>query len=67
MADAIAWLGANWQTIVISLSGIIAGASVIVKASSPWLEKTDKDERAVAWLDKCYGWLKALSLNTPKK
>lgn len=64
MPSFLLWIVANWQTLLVTLLSIIGGASVIVRAIAP-LTSTTKDDEAVRFLDKVYGWLNKLALNTP--
>lgn len=66
MGTVISWLGENWGTLLVVVSGVISGASVIVAALAPVLKKTEKDEKALVWLRKVSDFLSKLALN-PKK
>jgi len=65
MGEVIAWLGANWLTVVATLLSIVGGASIIVKAIAPLTANT-KDDEVAGWLDKVHGWLSKIALNAPK-
>lgn len=65
MMEIATWVGANWMLIVGTVSSVIAGASIIVKAISPFTA-TKVDDKAARWLDKVYKYLNKIALNTPK-
>jgi hypothetical protein len=64
MMDVISWLTENWMLVAGTAGTVVMGASVAVAAIAP-LTKTDKDDKAAAWLKKVYTWLYKVSLNTP--
>jgi len=64
MGDAVAWLSANWQSVVGVAGTVVMGASIIVRAIAPFT-KTTKDDKAAGWLDTAYKWLSKLALNPP--
>lgn len=66
MADLFAWIAANWMTVVGVMGSIVMGASLIVKAIAPHTS-TEVDDKAAGFLDKVYGWLSKLALNTERK
>lgn len=66
MADAIAWITANWQVVLGTAGTVVLGASLAVKAIAPFT-KTDKDDRAAGWLTKVHALLSKLALNPPVK
>jgi len=65
MGDVVAWISANWQTVVGVTGTVVMGASIIVKAVAPFTATT-KDDKAASWLDKVHGWLSKIALNPPK-
>lgn len=66
MADAIAWISANWQVVVGTAGTVVMSAAIAVKAIAPFT-KTDKDDRAAGWLSKVHVFLSKLALNPPLK
>jgi len=56
------WILAHYMDVLIVLSAVIAGASVICKALAP-LTKSTVDDRAAGWLDRAHGWLSVIALN----
>jgi hypothetical protein len=62
--SALTWLAENWQTLAITATSVVGGASMIVAAVAP-LTKSDKDDRALAVLKKVVSWLEKLALNPP--
>ena len=59
------WFLSNWAELLQAASNVVFGASVAVLAVSK-LTKTDKDDKAAAWLQKVLSLLNKLALN-PKQ
>ena len=57
------WILSNYQTILIAVSGVVAGASVMLHAIAP-LTKSTKDD---SWMAKVDWLLAKLSLNKSGK
>lgn len=61
----LTWLVENWQTILLVLTSIVTGASIIVRAISPYTSTT-KDDDVATFLDRVHDWLNKLALNPPR-
>lgn len=60
--STLSWLAENWQTITMTVTSLIGGASIIVAAIAP-LTKSDVDDRALTMLQRAHKWLSKLALN----
>lgn len=57
------FLAANWKEIALGLTGLVTGASVLLKLLAPYTS-SKADDKVAGALDKVVAVLKKLSLNT---